>query len=123
MLCIFVLSILGFIVFSGQGSANTLDSSISVNNIGAMSISDSSDKTLLGMDLGTSDDISSVILTFKTSIEDETVNIFLNDDDNLEIGSGSKLVSPSSTIVTITLSNSITSIERSTLKTVSITIS
>ena len=117
------LLILGITVFTVQGSGNSLDSSVELNKLGTLNIFDTSDKTLMGMNLGTVDAISSITLTFKTSIEDDTVNISLTDSNNLEIGAGSQLVSPANTIVTITLSDSITSIERDTLKTASITIS
>ena len=119
----FVLSILGVVLFAGQGSGNSLDSSIELNKIGALNIFDSTDKTMIGMNLGTADTITSLTLTFKTSIEDNTISISLTDSDDLEIGVGSQFVSPVDTIVTITLSDSITSIERDTLKTARITIS
>jgi len=119
----FVLSILGIVLFAGPGSGNTLDSSVELNKIGALNIFDSTDKTMMGMNLGTADAITSITLTFKTSIEDNTISISLTDSNDLEIGVGSQFVSPASTMVTITLSDSITSIERDTLKTVSITIS
>jgi len=119
----FILSILGIVLFAGPGSGNTLDSSVELNKIGAMNIFDSTDKTMMGMNLGTADAITSITLTFKTSIEDNTISISLTDSNDFEIGVGSQFVSPASTIVTITLSDSITSIERDTLKTVSITIS
>ncbi|MCH7966059.1 MAG: hypothetical protein IIB02_01360 [Thaumarchaeota archaeon] len=77
----------------------------------------------MGLNLGTSDNISSISLTFKNAIaEDATVNISLKDNNDIEIGSGSKVVNPSSTSVTITLGNPITSGERSTLITASITV-
>ena len=118
-----VFSILGVIIFTGQGLGNSLDSSTLVNKIGAVKIFDNSSKTMIGMNLGTADTITSITLTFKTSIEDETVNISLTDSDNLEIGTGSQFVSPSNTVVTITLSDSITANERDLLKNVDITIS
>ena len=123
MLGFFALSILGIVFFTGQGTANTLDSSTELNKIGALKILDSTDKTMMGMNLGTSDAITSITLTFKTSIEDNTVNISLTDNDDLEIGAGSEFVSPANTIVTITLSDSITSNERDILKNVNISIS
>ncbi len=77
----------------------------------------------MGLNLGTSNDVASVTLTFKNPIADSTtVNISLKDIDDVEIGSGSKVVSPSSSVVTITLSNQITSIERDTLRTAIITV-
>ena len=123
MLGFFALSILGIVFFTGQGSANTLNSSTELNKIGALKILDSTDKTMMGMNLGTTDTITSITLTFKTSIDASTVNISLTDSDDLEIGVGSQFVSPANTVVTITLSDLITSNERDTLKNVSISIS
>jgi hypothetical protein len=123
MLGFFALSILGIVFFTGQGSANTLNSSTELNKIGALKILDSTDKTMMGMNLGTTDTITSITLTFKTSIDGSTVNISLTDSDDLEIGVGSQFVSPANTVVTITLSDLITSNERDTLKNVSISIS
>ena len=108
---------------SVEGSGNTLESSTEVNKIGVMNIFDNTGKTMMGMDLGVTDEITSIILTFNTSIEDNTISISLTDRNDLEIGSGSQFVTPANTIVTIILSDDITSIERETLKTVSITIS
>ena len=122
MLGFFALSILGIVFFTGQGSANTLISSTELNKIGALKILDSTDKTMMGMNLGTNT-ITSITLTFKTSIEDNTISISLIDSNNLEIGTGSQFVSPANTIVTITLSDLITSNERDTLKNVNISIS
>lgn len=122
LLGLVLFSIFGIVLFSSQGSANSLGTS-EVNKIGALQVSDSSTKTLVGLNLGTADDITSITLTFKNSIADSnTVNISLKDNNDLEIGSGSKVVSPTSTIVTITLSDSITAVERDTLRTASITV-
>jgi len=123
MLGFFALSILGIVFFTGQGSAQNLASSTELNKIGALKILDATDNTMMGMNLGTSDTITSITLTFKTSIEDNTVNISLTDSSDFEIGTGSQFVSSANTIVTITLSDSITSNERDTLKNVNISIS
>ena len=115
--------IFGIILFTTQGFANPLDTTPIVNKINTLQISDSSTKTLIGLNLGTSDDITSITLTFKNSIaENDEVNISLKNTNDVEIGTGSETVSPSSTIVTITLSDSITSGERSTLRTANITV-
>lgn len=117
-----LFSIFGIVVFSSQGSANSLGTS-EVNKIGALKISDSSTKTLIGLNLGTAGDITAITLTFKNSIVDSnTVNISLKNNNDVEIGSGSKVVSPTSTIVTIILSDAITAIERDTLRTARITV-
>ena len=123
LLGVIVFSIFGIVMFTTQSFGNSLGTSSEVNKIGTLKISDLSTKTLVGLNLGTADDISSVTLTFKTAIADnDTINISLKNKNSVEIGSGSTIVSPSSTIVTINLGDSVTAIERSTLRTVSITI-
>ena len=123
LLGVIVFSIFGIVMFTTQSFGNSLDTSSEVNKIGTLKISDLSTKTLVGLNLGTADDISSVTLTFKTSIADnDTINISLKNKNSVEIGSGSTIVSPSSTIATINLGDSVTAIERSTLRTVSITV-
>jgi hypothetical protein len=118
-----IFSFFGIIVFATQGFGNSLDTFSEVNKINTLKISDSSTKTLLGMNLGTTDDITSITLIFKNSIPDSnTVNISLKDGNDVEIGSGLQVVSPTSTIVTVILSDSITSAERDTLVTASITV-
>lgn len=123
MLCFFVLLILGIVFLAGQGSANTLDSSTELNKIGALKIFDDSGKTMLDMDLGEVDDITSITLKFYTEIENNTVNISLTNGNDLEIGVGSVDVIVSTKEVTISLSDTVTSIERGTLKNVNISIS
>ena len=106
-----------------QSSGDSLNTPSDVNKIGALEIADLSTKTLVGLNLGTADDISSITLTFKTAIiVDDTVNISLKNNNDVEIGSGSTIVSPSSTTVIISLGDSVTAIERDTLETVSITV-
>ncbi len=123
ILLVVVFSIFGIIMFTTQSFGNSLGTSSEVNKIGTLKISDLSTKTLVGLNLGTTDDISSVTLTFKTAIVDnDTVNISLKDNNDLEIGSGSTVVSPSSTTVVISLGDSVTAIERITLRTTSITV-
>lgn len=115
--------IFGIIIFTTQGFGSPLDTATIVNKINTLQISDSSTKTLIGVDLGTTNDITSITLTFKNLIaENDEVNISLKNTNDVEIGSGSETVNPSSTNVTITLSDSITSGERSTLRTVNITV-
>ena len=123
LLGVLVFSIFGIVMFTTQSFGNSLDTSSEVNKIGTLKISDLSTKTLVGLNLGTADDITSVTLTFKNSIADSAiVNISLKNNNDIEIGSGSTTVSPSSTIVTINLGDSVTTIERSTLRTTSITV-
>ena len=111
-------------MLSTQSSGDSLSTLSEVNKIGALKITDSSTKKLVGLNLGTADIISSVTLTFKNSITDgNTVNISLKNSNGVEIGSGSETVSGSPTIVIINpLTDSVTAIEHSTLRTVSVTV-
>lgn len=121
ILLVVVFSIFGLIVFTTQSTGQSLSTSSDVNKIGTMKITDSSTKTLVGLNLGTADDISSVTITFNTNITNSaTVNISLKNYNDVEIGSGSQVVSPASTTVVVSLSNSVTAIERDSLLTASI---
>jgi len=121
LLGFFILSILGVVLFAGQGSGNTLDSSVELNKISALKIATSSTSTVMGVNLGTAPTITSVTLTFRNSIaEDDTVSIVLRNGDGTLLGIGSQVVSPSSNTVLITLSNTVGYIERTTLRTVNI---
>lgn len=116
--------ILGVVLFAGQGSGNSLDSSVELNKITALEIFDDTGKTMIEMNLGITNDITSITLTFITPVNNgETVNISLSDGSDLEIGVGSILVSSQTASVNISLSNQVTAIERDTLKNVIITIS
>lgn len=119
-----LVSILGVVLFAGQGSGNSLDSSVELNKITGLKIFDNSNKTMIEMNLDSAADITSITLTFITPVNNgETVNISLSDGSDLEIGVGSILVSSQTASVNISLSNQVTSIERDTLKNVIITIS
>ena len=124
ILGVFVLLILGVVFFTSQGFANSLNSPTEVNKITSFKIFDGSGKTMMGMNLGNATDITSIILTFRTPVNNgETVNILLSDGDNLQIGFGSELVNPQNSTVTISLSDQVTLIERKTVEKVNITIS
>ena len=110
-------------VITTTGYGNSLATNSSVNKIGTLNIFDMSTKTLVGMNLGNTDTITSVTLTFKNSIPDNgVVGILLKNSTGDEIGSGSTTISPSSTVATFNLINTVTALERSTLKTVSVTV-
>ena len=121
---VLLFSTFAVVMLSTTGLANPLDTSSDVNKMNALQIFDSSGSTLLGLNLGTSDNITSVTLTFNSNIAGSTtVDISLKDDDGVEIGTGSTLtVSPTKTVV-ISLSDSVTDAERSNLQTASIIIS
>lgn len=124
--------ILGMLLFSSftivmlstTGLANPLDTSTDVNQMNALQIFDSSGSTLLGLNLGTSDDITSVTLTFNSNISGgATVTISLKDKDGVEIGTGSTVTGGPTKTVVISLSDNVTDAERSTLTTASISVS
>ena len=119
-----VFAIFGTILFTTQSFGNSLDTSSEINKIGTLKISDSTDSTLIGLNLGVPDSITSVTLTFQNNIPNNSdVTISLIDDGGFEIGTGSITVTPSSSIVVITLSDSVTGLERETLRSASVTIS
>lgn len=119
-----LLIIPGIFLFSTQGFGSSLITTSEINKIGTLKITDSTGKALIGFNLGTNDDISSITMTFKNSIaNNDSVDISLKDKNGLELGSGSKIISPSSTIVTINLSDTITQVERPALRSASITVS
>ena len=107
--------IFGIIIFTAQGFGNPLDTTSIPNKISNLKVSHF-DKTLVGVNLGTAADISSVTLTFKSNVEDNgTVNISLKNNNDVEIGAGSKVVSPKSSTAVVSLTDSVTAIERDSL--------
>ncbi len=124
LLGFFILSILGVVLFAGQGSANTLDSSSDVNKINSVEISVSSPTTLIRVNFGTGDEINNLVLVFQNSIdENDTVDIVLKNVNGRTLGLGSQVVSPSSATVLIALSDNVDAVERPTLSTVNIVVS
>ncbi|MCV0409554.1 hypothetical protein [Nitrosopumilus sp.] len=123
LLALLLFSTFGVVLLSTQGLANPLDTPSDVSKMGALQVFDSSDSTLLGLNLGTSDAISSVTLTFDSNIpEDTTVTISLKDTNDVEIGTGSTVTGGPTQTVVISLSDSITDPERRTLQYASITV-
>jgi hypothetical protein len=123
LLAVLLFSVFGVILLSTQGLANPLDTPSDVSKMGALQVFDSSGSTLLGLNLGTSDDISSVTLTFDSNIPgDAAVTISLKDTSDVEIGNGSTVTGGPTQTVVISLSDSITDPERSTLQYASITV-
>lgn len=123
LLAVLLFSIFGVVLLSTQGLANPLDTSSDVNKLGALQVFDFSGSTLLGLNMGTSDNISSVTLTFNSNISGSTtVTISLKDTNNVEIGAGSAVTGGPTKTVVISLSDSITDTERSTLQSASITV-
>ncbi|MGY5149652.1 MAG: hypothetical protein ACW9W3_06285 [Candidatus Nitrosopumilus sp. bin_68KS] len=123
LLAILLFSTFGVVLLSTQGLANPLDTSSGINKLGALQVFDSSGSTLLGLNLGNSDAISSVTLTFNSDISGSTtVTIVLKDTNDVEIGTGSTVTGGPTKTVVISLSDSITDSERSNLQSASITL-
>ena len=120
MLGVFGLCIV--FVFSTEGDAASLTTSTKINKIGTLEIKNPTLTGLIGTNLGTSSGIQTVILDFKNNVPNNTVlNISLKNLSGTQIGSGSVTVSPSSKTVTINLSDTVTSVERPTLRTIEVT--
>lgn len=123
LLVLLLFSTFGVVLLSTQGLANPLDTSSAVSKMGALQVFDSSGSTLLGLNLGTSDTISSVTLTFDSNISGGTsVTISLKDTNDVEIGTGFTVTGGPTKTVVISLSDSITDPERSTLQSASIAV-
>ncbi|MFQ5476969.1 MAG: hypothetical protein ACE5DT_08070 [Nitrosopumilus sp.] len=117
LLGIMLLSVFGVFILTTQGFAQSIDTPSDVNKMGALQVFDSSTNTLLGLNLGTSDSITSVILTFNSDIPDNSVvDISFRDNNDVKIGTGSTTVSPTSKTAVISLTDTVTDIERSILQ-------
>ena len=124
VLGVFFTLILGVIVVSTQSFGNSLSTTSQINKIGTLDISDSTSRTLSGVNLGVSDEISSVTLSFIDQIPDTSnLNISLRDSVGTEIGVGAVLVSPASNSATINLSDTVTAIERESLESIIVSVS
>ena len=124
ILGVFFTLILGVIVVSTQSFGNSLSTTSQINKIGTLDISDSTSRTLSGVNLGVSDEISSVTLSFIDQIPDTSnLNISLRDSVGTEIGVGAVLVSPASNSATINLSDTVTAIERESLESIIVSVS
>ena len=116
-LIIFVL----VVVFGVYGVANTMTVT-GANPLKTLKIS-SSDEIVSTLEfLENVDVVDKVKLTFDNAVENETVAVSIKNKDSTEIGSGSTFVATSETVVTITLSNTVTANERTSLSEVVVTI-
>ena len=124
VLGVFFTLILGVIVVSTQSFGNSLTTTSQINKIGTLDVSDSTSRTLSGLNLGVSDEISSVTLSFIDQIPDASnLNISLRNSVGTEIGVGTVLVSPASNSATINLSDTVTAIERESLESIIVSVS
>ena len=124
ILGVFFTLILGVLVVSTQSFGNSLSTTSQINKIGSLDIADSTSRTLSGVNLGVSDEISSVTLSFIDQIPDASnLNISLRNALGTEIGAGTVLVSPASNSATINLSDTVTAIERESLESIIVSVS
>ncbi|PBO84947.1 MAG: hypothetical protein COA77_06855 [Thaumarchaeota archaeon] len=124
------MNILGIMMVTGIGilfiaiyaNGASLSTTPQLNKLETFDISVTSSETLIEMDLGTASIIDSVSLTFRNDLVDNTtVSISIKNSTGTEIGSGSKVVSPASSVVTINLTDTITANERPDVRSLSIT--
>ena len=70
LLGLVLFSVFGIFMLTTQGFANSIDTPSDVNEMSGLQVSDLTTKTLLGLNMGTSDEINSVTLTFDSEIPD-----------------------------------------------------
>jgi len=125
------MNILGITIVAGIGivliiaiyaNGASLATTTQLNKLETFDISVTSSQTLIEIDFGTASTIDSISLTFRNDLADNTtVTISIKDSTGTEIGSGSKVVSPASSVVTVNLSDTITANERPNARSLSIT--
>jgi len=113
---------IGILFIAIYANGASLSTTPQLNKLETFDISVTSSETLIEMDLGTASIIDSVSLTFRNDLVDNTtVSISIKNSTGTEIGSGSKVVSPASSVVTINLTDTITANERPDVRSLSIT--
>ena len=116
-----MLVVLGVSIFAMYGIGAVL-SSPTMNEAKSMDVPVTSPETLVGIDMGTAETISSVTLTFRSALVANTdVTITIKDSDGVSIGSGTVNLGTAQSIVTINLSDTITSTERPNIRNVTVT--
>ncbi len=123
---IILMPIVGVLLIASYGFGASIATASEVNQIKSLEIlttTAGNDEVVDSIDMGTGDSISSIILNFKGSLSSgTTVDISLKDSSGSEIGNGSETLSSQTSVVTITLTDTITAAERPTMTSVSITI-
>ena len=118
---LFLIVIGGLFAFGAYGFANTLTTS-GYNEIQTIQIVSSHPENLDSLDLGTSSTISQVDLDFSGTIlfwDGRTVTVDIYDINDTLIGTGS--VTANDDTPTVTLSNTVTAVERPDLRKVVVT--
>ena len=119
-----MISVFGILLIATYASGASLATTSQLNELETLEVSVTSSETLMGMNLGTSSTIDSVTLTFRNALAvDTTVTISIKDSAGTEIGSGSKVLGTAASVVTVDLSDTITSAERPDVRSLSITVS
>ena len=123
-LSVIMISVFGILLIATYASGASLATTSQLNELETLEVSVTSSETLMGMNLGTSSTIDSVTLTFRNALAvDTTVTISIKDSAGTEIGSGSKVLGTTASVVTVDLSDTITSAERPDVRSLSITAS
>jgi len=121
---VIMMSVFGILLIATYASGASLATTSQLNELETLEVSVTSSETLMGMNLGTASTIDSVTLTFRNALAvDTTVTISIKDSAGTEIGSGSKVLSTEASVVTVDLSDTITSAERPDIRSLSITAS
>ena len=121
---VIMMSVFGILLIATYASGASLATTSQLNELETLEVSVTSSETLMGMNLGTASTIDSVTLTFRNALAvDTTVTISIKDSAGTEIGSGSKVLSTEASVVTVDLSDTITSAERPDVRSLSITTS
>ena len=119
---IIFFSVMTVVVISTYYFAASITAS-GVNELKIFDISVSSPETLTDTDLGTGSTISSVLLTFRNNLANNTtVDLSIKNSTGTEIGSGSKTLSSAASSVTVDLTDTVSAAERPDLEKVIVTV-
>lgn len=119
---IIFFSVMTVVVISTYSFAASITAS-GVNELKIFNLSVSSPETLTDIDLGTGSTISSVLLTFRNNLANNTtVDLSIKNSTGTEIGSGSKTLSSATSSVTIDLTDTVSAAERPDLEKVTVTV-
>lgn len=118
---VIMISVFGILFITTYASGASLATTSQLNELETLEVSVTSSETLMGMNLGTASTIDSVTLTFRNALAvDTTVTISIKDSAGTEIGTGSKVLVTEASVVTVDLSDTITSAERPDVRSLSI---
>ena len=119
---IIMISGFGILLIATYSFGSSLGTPSEVNKLSTVGVPVTSPETLMNMNLGTGSTVDSVTLTFRNElVADTSVSVSIKDSGAVEIGSGSKTISVAASVVTVDLTDTVTSAERPTLTSVSVT--